>query len=115
MPAVGPLLQVPGCLEGSACLSKAVLQPAGGAGGEEGNAWRPLAGLLPLGLEASLAPSPRRELGQPSCLPQPLPDSPLSAPSQPELLTAQPPPPTLCCARILSLAGGNPPFLPPFP
>lgn len=52
-------------------------------GGEEGEALRPSAGPLPLGLETSLAPSPHWELGQPSCFPQPLPDSPpsLSHPS----------------------------------
>lgn len=38
----------------------------------------PSAGPLPLGLETSLAPSPHWELGQPSCFPQSLPDSPPS-------------------------------------
>lgn len=80
----------PGCLEGSACLSLAALQPAGGASGEKGEAWRPLAGPLFLGLETSLATSPHWELSQPSCLPQPLPDSPLSAASQHKFLTGQP-------------------------
>lgn len=67
-----------------------------GQAGRKARPGAPWPGPCPPGLETSPAPSPHWELGQPSCFPQPLPDSPR--------LSFSPPSP-----RILSLVRGSPP------
>ncbi|XP_057588611.1 uncharacterized protein LOC130851978 [Hippopotamus amphibius kiboko] len=57
---------------------------------------------LPLGLETSLATSPRWELSPPSCFPQPLPDAPRLCPAS--FSHDKPLPPRLYCSRTPSLS-----------
>lgn len=87
-------------LLGRLCLSLlAMLQPFGGGGGQ---AWPPLRGPPPLGLETSLAPSVHWALGQPSCSGSPC----LACPPPAGFCRPSPSLPG-CAAQVLSPTGGG--------